>query len=140
MSDVNNRSAHTGGWRPAAGRPKNFDANVQDIASAAHVRGVVLLRAETVVGSVEAAELCRTLRAAHENTRGQDGRHDHVERLANGIAVKLAVRGAVQVSATVMNFLRGYAAAQRPRTSKAAGAGACNQARKPAQRRKDTGA
>lgn len=57
-------------FRPGAGKPKGFDTQVQDIASAAHLRGVVLMRGDTVVGSLEAADLCRTMRAAHENTRG----------------------------------------------------------------------
>lgn len=99
--------------RPGVGRPKSFDAQVQDIASAAHARGIVLMKGETVVGSLEAAELCRGLRAAHENTRGQEGRHDHVAALANGIALKLGVKGSVQVSRFAWNLIQGYAAARR---------------------------
>lgn len=100
-------------FRPGAGRPKSFNTNVQDIASAAHGRGVVLLRSEVVVGSVEAKELCRILRAAHENTRGDDARHEHVEKLAHGIALRLGVKGAVQVSRSAMNLLSGYANARK---------------------------
>jgi len=102
-------------FRPGVGRPKGFDQQVQDIASAAHVRGIVLMKGETVVGSLEAAVLCRTLRAAHENTRGQDQRHGHVETLANGIAARLGVQGAVQVSRFAWNLIQGYAAARRER-------------------------
>lgn len=108
MADVNQRSAHTGMFRPGAGRPMNFDSNVQAIASAAHLRGVVLMRNDQVVGSLEAAQLCRQLRLAHETTRAEAEKHDHVERLANGIAVKLGARGAVQVSRLTWNLLLGY--------------------------------
>lgn len=100
-------------FRPGAGRPKGFDSNVQAIASAAHLRGVVLVRNDQVVGSLEAAELCRQLRLAHETTRGDDAKHDHVERLANGIAVKLGARGSVQVSRLCWNLLLGYGTAKR---------------------------
>lgn len=88
--------------------PRAFGANVQCIASAAHLRGVVLLRGDTVVGSVEAAELCRTLRAAHEATRGDDRAHAHVERLAHGITLRLGVKGAVPVSRTAWGLIEGY--------------------------------
>ncbi len=101
-------AADTTKYRPGVGRPRGFDANVQNIASAAHLRGIVLLRGEVVVGSLEAAELCRTIRAAHENTRGDEHRHDHVEALANGIATRLGVRGAVGVSQSAWNLIKGY--------------------------------
>lgn len=100
-------------FRPGVGRPKSFDQQVQDIASAAHARGIVLMKGETVVGSLEAADLCKGLRAAHENTRGQEGRHAHVRNLANGIALKLGVKGSVQVSRFAWNLICGYAAARR---------------------------
>lgn len=100
-------------FRPGAGRAKGFDANVQAIASAAHLRGVVLMRQDQVVGALEAAELCRQLRLAHETTRGDAGKHDHVERLANGIALKLGARGSVQVSRLCWNLLQGYGTAKR---------------------------
>lgn len=103
-------------FRPGVGRPKSFDQQVQDIASAAHVRGIVLMKGETVVGSLEAAELCRALRAAHENTRGHEGRHAHVRNLANGIALRLGVKGSVQVSRFGWNLIRGYADARRVRS------------------------
>lgn len=94
---------------------KTFDHHVQDIASAAHLRGVVLMRSEQVVGSLEAAILCRTLRAAHENTRGQDPKHEHVKNLAHGICLRLGVQGSVQVTRTAWSFLSGYANAKRMR-------------------------
>lgn len=94
---------------------KTFDHHVQDIASAAHLRGVVLTKSEQVVGSLEAAILCRTLRAAHENTRGQDPKHEHVKKLALGITLRLGVRGSVQVTRTAWRFLTGYASAKRMR-------------------------
>lgn len=105
-------------FRPGAGRPKGFDSNVQAIASAAHLRGVVLVRNDQVVGALEAAELCRQLRLAHETTRpgnpgGDAAKHDHVERLANGIAIKLGARGSVQVSRLCWNLLLGYGTAKR---------------------------
>ena len=39
--------------------------------------------------------------------------HDHVERLANGIAVRLGVKGAVQVSRLAWNLLQGYGTPKR---------------------------
>lgn len=48
--------------------PRSFNANVQMVASAAHRQGVVIVRGETIVGSLEAAELCRLLRTAHWRT------------------------------------------------------------------------
>ncbi len=94
---------------------KTFEHHVQDIASAAHLRGVVLLKSDQIVGSLAAADLCRTLRAAHENTRGQDAKHEHVKKMANSISLRLGARGSVQVSRTAWSFLTGYAAAQRKR-------------------------
>lgn len=102
-------------FRPGAGRPKGFDQQVQDIASAAHLRGIVLMKGETVVGSLEAADLCKALRAAHENTRGQDGRHGHVITLANGIAARLGAKGAVEVSNFAWTLIQGYAKARKVR-------------------------
>lgn len=102
-------------FRPGVGRPKSFDALVQDIASAAHGRGVVLMKGDTVVGSLEAAELCEGLRAAHENTRGEPVKHGHVERMTSGIALRLGARGSVQVSRGAWNMISGYARAIRTR-------------------------
>jgi len=98
-------------YRAAAGRPRSFNTNVQSIASAAHRRGVVLMRGDQVAGTVEggAAELCRTIRQAHELTRGDDHKHRHVEQMAASIVSKLEVRGAVQVSRLAWNLLQGYA-------------------------------
>lgn len=108
-------------YRPAAGRPRTFDANVQSIASAAHARGVALMHRDQVVGTVEggAAELCRTLRQVHEATRRDAQRHGHVEQLAAGIAAKLGAKGAVQVSRTAWNLLQGYAKPARGRRARA---------------------
>jgi len=100
-------------FRPAAGSPRGFDGNVQAIASAAHLRGVVLMRQDQVVGALEAAELCRQLRLAHETTRGDDAKHDHVERLANGIAIRLGAKGSVQVTRLCWNLLLGYGTPRR---------------------------
>lgn len=96
---------------------------MQDIAAAGHARGIVLMKGDTVVGSVEAAELCKALRAAHENTRGEEGKHDHVERLAFGIATRLGVKGHVQVAGFAWRLIQGYARAIRTR-GQAAGAAA----------------
>lgn len=101
--------------RPGVALPKSFDTQVQDIASAAHRRGVALTLHDQVVGALEARELCRTLRAAHENTRGDAGRHDHVRRIANAIALRLGVAGPVVVARVNWNVLSGYAAARRIR-------------------------
>ncbi len=95
--------------RPGTARPRDFDANMQAIASAAHLRGVVLTKGSEVKGSVEAGELCKTLRLAHEKTRGNRGKFDHVKRMANAIAAGLGVRGAVVVSQAAWNLIRGYA-------------------------------
>jgi hypothetical protein len=96
-------------FRPGVGRPRDFNANVQAIASAAHARGVILTRAGSVVGSIEAAVLCRLLRTAHETTRGRAHDHDHVERLANGIAIGIGAKGPVAVARQALNLLTGYA-------------------------------
>lgn len=98
-----------GAPRIGTARPKSFDAQVQDIASAAHSRGVTLLRGETIVGSVEAADLCRTIRAAHEQSRGDDHRRRHVEQMVGAISLKLRSRGPVEVSRAVWGLLSGYA-------------------------------
>lgn len=95
------------------GQPKSFDTFVQDIASAAHKRGVNLMKGETVVGTIEAAELCRTIRAARERQRGREQTFNHVGQLAAGIALRLGQRGAVQVSRASWNLLRGYASQRR---------------------------
>ncbi len=105
-------------WRARQPARIGFDTNVQKIASAAHLRGVHLLKGEVVVGTVEAAVLCRTLRAAHESTRGNENRHDDVERLANAIAVRLGVQGAVGVARAAWAQLQGYAE-RRTRTRQA---------------------
>ena len=98
--------------RPGTGMPRGFDANVQSIASAAHLRGVVLMKGSEVKGSVEAGELCVTLRTAHEKQRGKAGRFEHVERMANGIATGLGARGAVIVPVAVWNLIKAYAKAE----------------------------
>ena len=95
-------------WR-GKGQPRGFDGNVQTIAAAAHARGVVLTRRDVVAGSVEAAVLCRVLRAAHERTRGDATRHAHVEAMAAAIAHKLGAKGPVVVSQTAWNLIQGYA-------------------------------
>jgi hypothetical protein len=91
------------------GRPKSFDVQVQDIASAAHLRGVVLLRQGEIVGSIEARLLCRTMRAARENTRANLPRHHHVRQIVNGIHLRLGQKGAVCVPRYLWNLLTGYA-------------------------------
>ena len=90
---------------------RNFDTCVQSIASAAHLRGVVLIHRERVEGTIEggAAELCRTLRTAHEKTRSSEHDHDHVVRLTAGIVNRLGPKGSVEVSRTAWQFLQGYA-------------------------------
>lgn len=110
MSDFGNK-LELAVFRPGV-RPRTFEGNVQCIASAAHLRGTNLMRGDIVVGVIEggAAELCRTLRQAHEATRGNDHNHAHVEQLAAAIAAKLGVRGAVQISRTAWSLLQGYAA------------------------------
>lgn len=95
--------------RLGIGRPKSFDQEVQDIASAGHLRGVVLVASDRIVGSVEPALLCRTIRAAREQTRGQGGRYDQVARIVHSIALRLGVPGAVQVPRNIWSLLRGYA-------------------------------
>lgn len=114
--------------------PRRFDQLLQDIASAAHLRGVILTRginadgSPHIVGAVEARELCRTIRAAAENTRGQDGRHTQVKQAVFAIAMKLGQKGAVQVPRMTMNVLMGYAkprqieGARRARSDSAVGA------------------
>lgn len=97
--------------------PRSFDTNVQSIASAAHLRGVVLMRGLAIVGSVEARDLCRTLRAAHEATRGSE-RQRHVESLAGTLARRLGARGAVQVTQFHWNILTGYAKRHAPPCAK----------------------
>jgi hypothetical protein len=134
------------GWRPGTGQPRDFDGNMQCIASAAHLRGVVLVRVDQVVGSLEAADLCRTIRAAHETTRGDAHRHEHVAQLANGIALKLGAKGAVQVSRSAWNLLVGYSrpaaggSAAGHRRFGAPAPKAADPKRGPAPCRKDTGA
>lgn len=102
-----------GGFRPGAGLPKSFDQLVQDIASAAWARGIHLMKATEVVGTLDADVLCNGLRAAHENTRGEPVKHAHVERMTSGIALKLGARGSVQVSRGAWNMISGYARARK---------------------------
>lgn len=97
------------------GQPKTFNTQVQDIASAAHARGVVILKGEQITGSIEAADLCRAIRAAWAATDGDPHKHDHVARLVGGISSRLGQKGGVGVSQLALNLLRGYAS---PRSSK----------------------
>lgn len=98
-------------------RPKSFDQLVQDIASAAHRRGVFLTRGEKVVGSIEAQLLCRSLRAAHVNTRGQDIRRRQVVMIATGIANRLGAKGPLLIARSTWNVLSGYAKARQEKQS-----------------------
>lgn len=98
---------------PIAVRPKSFDQMVQDIASAAHARGVYLIRGKKVVGSIEARLLCRSLRAAHVNTTGQELRRAQVLKLAAGIALRLGVKGPLLVPQVTWNVLSGFAKARQ---------------------------
>lgn len=106
-------------YRPWAGRPRSFDGNVKYIASAAHLRGVILIvgQGETrkTVGSVEAADLCRMMRTAHEATRGDHHRHTHATMIAFRIALYIGAQGPVAVSRTDWNVLKGYAARAKMR-------------------------
>lgn len=108
------QSPHTGGYSegsfgPGVGMPKGFETRVQDIASAAWLRGVVLTHADQVVDTLEARDLCRTIRAAHAATAGSARRRDHVEQLTFAIATGLGAEGPVRVHRRALNFLRGYA-------------------------------
>jgi hypothetical protein len=103
-------SSAAGAGRPTGhALPRGFDANMQAIASAAHKRGVVLMRGSEVTGSLEASDLCTTLRAAHERVRGNDGAFQHVERMANGIASGLGVRGTIAMSQLAWDLISAYA-------------------------------
>lgn len=96
-------------YAPAPGKPRGFDGDMQCVASAAHRRGVVLIQTDRIVGSVEARELMKTLRAAHENMRGHPQQRRQVEQAAAVIAARLGRPGAVQVSKATWNVISGYA-------------------------------
>lgn len=105
--------------RPGVALPRDFDGNMQTIAAAAHKRGVVLMRGGQAVGAVGAAELCRTLRAAHAATRdGRDlGKFEQVKQIAGALAVKIGPTGPVEVSRSVFSLLKGFAKAKKDRSS-----------------------
>lgn len=86
---------------------RDFDTSVQMVASAAHRRGVVLVRSGVVVGELEARDLCRTLRAAHGATSGRQ--RQHVENIAFVITLRLGVPGPILLARSQLNVLQGYA-------------------------------
>lgn len=112
-------SAGATAYAPAA--PRRFDQLRQDVASAAHLRGVILVKgthadgSPVIVGSIAAKDLCVAIRSSYENTRGNDGRHNHVRQLVFQIAMRLGHKGAVQVSRMTWNLLQGYAKPEPPK-------------------------
>jgi len=84
--------------RPNAPQAPDFDSLMQSIASAAHRRGVDLMRGAERETDLDAGTLCTTLRRAWTIDTNLV-RRTAVLKLARGIVASLGQRGTVQVSA-----------------------------------------
>lgn len=105
--DVNNR--------PPGGMA--ISAALQNIASAAHLRGVELTRQGSVVETIPAVDLMRALRGAWTKTQGT-AKADQVETIIRSIAAKLALGQPVQVVASSLGIVRSYAGIAKPGKAK----------------------
>ncbi len=85
------------------GRPRDFEANMQCIASTAHRRGVIFTRSQVAIGTTDAAGFCKTLRRAHA------AEPEHTAQLAHGIAAAIGPRGSLEVPQSTWNVIKGYA-------------------------------
>lgn len=83
-----------------------IDAALQQIASAAHLRGVVVQRG-TRVQEIPAADLMRALRGAWRHSEGM--RRDQIEGLIRGTATRLQHAGPVVILAQSYGLARSVA-------------------------------
>lgn len=97
----------TAATRQSFGIP--IEAALQNIASAAHARGVVVTSGGAPLREMPAAELLRTLRAAWTATRGDAGRLKQVETIIRTVAIRVGQPGPVAISRMACNVAKGYA-------------------------------
>lgn len=93
--------------RPPGGMP--IEAALQNIASAAHLRGVEVTNAGIVVGSLPAADLMRALRGAWTKTKDAEHRGQRVEIIIRSVAARLMQGGPVQIAGSSLGVLRSFA-------------------------------
>ena len=87
--------------------PIPIEAAMQGIASAAHGRGVVIVRGDVVLREIPARDLMRLLRAALSNAPEQ---HQlRVETLVRGLYHRCATPGPLLVPQAPFNVLKGIA-------------------------------
>jgi hypothetical protein len=89
----------------------------QNIASYAHLHGVVLTRGHTPVGTLEPATLCRILREAIEATT--EGRRERAETVVRSIAARIGQAGGepLPVPQVALDVLRRLSLAARLATA-----------------------
>lgn len=90
-----------------------IDAALQQIASAAHLRGVRTTRQDIAVGELPAAELLRVLRAALAHAMARPQRAAQVEAIIRGTAARLKRGGPVAISRSALGIVTSYAAKAR---------------------------
>jgi hypothetical protein len=88
--------------------PLRIEAALQQIASAAHLRGVLVVRG-VKVEVVPARDLMRALRGAWEGTADSERRRDQVEGIIRGTATRLAHGGPVTISGQLFGIAKAYA-------------------------------
>jgi len=110
--DVNNR--------PPAGAPP-MDAQLQNIASAAHLRGAGLAQNGVHVADLAAADLMRALRGAWERSKTNDAHSVQVANIVRGVATRLQQPGPVLISKSLYGICRSYAGLKAPVSKSARG-------------------
>jgi hypothetical protein len=88
--------------------PMRIDAALQQIASAAHLRGVLVTRGSKAV-DLPARDLMRALRGAWERTAGSERRRDQIEGIIRGTATRLKDGGPVTISGQLLGLAKAYA-------------------------------
>jgi len=86
-----------------------IEAALQNIASAAHSRGVVTTRADRPVGEVAAGRLMATLRGAWRAMRDDEQRRRRVERVIRHVAGGLWIEGPVRIPSALLAICASYA-------------------------------
>lgn len=102
--------------RPPGGMP--MEAALQNIASAAHLRGVVIMK-NGVASDIPltAADLMRALRGAWTKTQGSEQRAARAEVIIRSVAARLQQGGPVQVVASSLGVLRSFAGIATEKTT-----------------------
>lgn len=89
--------------------PLAIEAALQQIASAAHLRGVEITKGGVACGTLPASDLMRALRGAWKRSQDNERRLDQVGGIIRGTATRLKGGGPVQISKQLLGIAVAYA-------------------------------